>query len=82
MRIENLYIKYLSEPVVLIGEGEYNLDDLQEVKVTDSFLGLDRAVITCQNEQPFANCTTEQYLKSLVDECRCIPMSLGLLKKV
>ena len=67
---------------MLIGEGEYNLDDLQEVKVTDSFLGLDRAVITCQNEQPFANCTTEHYLKSLVDECRCIPMSLGLLKKV
>ena len=30
------------EPVVLLGEGEYNMDNLKEITVTDSYLTLDQ----------------------------------------
>ena len=30
------------EPVKLIGEGEYNINVLTQIKVTESFLGLER----------------------------------------
>ena len=29
------------EPVQLIGEGEYNVNDLKEIKVTEAYLGLE-----------------------------------------
>ena len=32
------------EAVKLIGEGEYNLNALKEIKVTESYLGLDQDV--------------------------------------
>ena len=51
----------LSEPFKLIGEGEYNLDNLKEIKITDSYLGLDQDVRKCQNEESLFSCTTRQY---------------------
>ena len=39
----------ISEPVALIGEGEYNLNVLKEIQVTDSFMGLDQNIRKCQN---------------------------------
>ena len=36
--------KYITEPVRLIGEGNYNLNVLKEIDVTDSYLGLDQEV--------------------------------------
>ena len=32
------------EPVILDGEGEYNLNNLMEIAVTDSYLGLDQKI--------------------------------------
>ena len=36
----------------------------------------------CQNEEPLTNCTTEQYLDTLLGECGCFPVNIGLLQKV
>ena len=47
-----------AEPVKLIGEGEYNLNTLKDIVVTDSYLGLDMDVRNCQHEEPYVNCTT------------------------
>ena len=46
-----------SEPVVLVGEGEYNLNVLTDIKVTESYLGLDQNIRKCQNQEPYDNCT-------------------------
>ena len=51
----------VTEPVKLIGEGEYNINVLKEIKVTDSFLGQDQDTRKCQNDEPYLNCTTRQY---------------------
>ena len=69
-------------PVTLIGEGEYNLNILKEIKVTESFLGLDKDTRKCQNEEPILNCTSRHYTESILKKCGCIPANMRLSNKV
>ena len=41
----------IPDPVKLIGEGEYNLNAVKEIKVTESSLGLGEAVLECQDTE-------------------------------
>ena len=66
----------------MIGEGEYNMNVLKEIKVTDSFLGLDADTKGCQNEEPLHNCTTRHYIDSILNECGCLPLYMASEKKV
>ena len=66
----------------MIGEGEYNLDDLTEIKVTDDYLGLDQRIKGCQNKEPYYNCTTRQYLKTILRKCGCLPLNNRISNKV
>ena len=75
-------ITYFPEPVKLIGEGEYNLNVLTEIKVTESYLSLDQNVRECQNEEPFYNCTTRKYFDTILRECGCLPLHIRLSNKV
>ena len=61
-----------------IGEGEYNLNVLKEIYVTDSYLGLDENVRGCQNVEPLHNCTTRLYLDTLLKDCGCLPFNIRL----
>ena len=72
----------LLEPVQLDGEGEYNLNVLKEIKVSDSFLGLDPEVRQCQNEEPFHNCTTRKHVDTFLMECNCLPFNIRVNKEV
>ena len=64
------------EPVQLVGEGEYNLNNLKEIKVTEAYLGLDQDIRECQNEEPFYNCTTRHYIDNLLSNCGCLPLNI------
>ena len=66
------------EPVHLVGEGEYNLNALKEIKSTESYLGLDEDVRECQNDEPQDNCTTRHYVDSLMQQCGCLPFNIRL----
>ena len=68
--------KIIVEELKLIGEGEYNLNNLKEIRVTESYLGLDEDVRQCQHEEPLNNCTTRQYLNTLLGECGCLPINI------
>ena len=70
------------EPVTLIGEGEYNLNVLKEIKATDSYLGLDQDVRKCQNDEPLSNCTTKKYIEAILSQCKCLPSNLRLSNEV
>ena len=72
----------IAEPVKFIGEGEYNLNSLKEIVVTDDFLGLDKEDRKCQNDEPHENCTTRQYRNTFLRECGCLPFSMRLFKTV
>ena len=66
----------------MFGEGEYNLDDFRQIKVTESYLGFDPITKGCQNEEPLHNCTTRQYMQRLLEKCGCLPLNLRPSDKV
>ena len=72
----------LLDPVVLFGEGQYNLHSTKEISVTESFMGLDRDIRKCQNIETYEGCKTRLYIKHLRQECGCLPLSLKLSEKV
>ena len=70
------------EPVRLVGEGEYNLNDLKEITTTHSFDGLDEKDRHCQNEESINDCTTRHYMDELFRECGCLPFQIRQDEKV
>ena len=68
--------------MTLIGEGEYNLNVLNEIAVTDSYLGLDSNIRKCQNVESLHNCTTRQYINTLKLQCGCLPFNIRQSEEV
>ena len=66
----------------LFGEGQYNLNNMKEISVTDSFLGLDRDDRNCQNIETYDSCKTRLYIEKLREKCECLPLSIRLSGKV
>ena len=73
---------FKSESVMLIGEGEYNINDVKQLRVTKSFLGLDEEVRDCQNVESIHNCTTRKHLDTILEKCGCLPVNIWLSNKV
>ena len=73
---------HVSEPSILKGEGIYNLNVLQEIEVTDEYLGLDQKVRGCQNKESHDNCTTSHYIDTILEQCGCLPFNIRLSEKV
>ena len=72
----------LIEPIKLVGEGEYNINDIREIKATESYLGMDQNIRECQNIEPFYNCTTRHYMDDLLRECKCLPLNIRISNQV
>ena len=72
----------LIAPVKLLGEGEYNLNVLKEIRVTEPFLGLEQEARKCQNDEPFFNCTSRQYIDTHLAQCGCLPDLMSSENKV
>ena len=62
--------------MLLVGEGEYNLNVVKEIEVTDSYMGLDQDVRGCQNKEPYDDCTTKIYMDTIIGECGCLPFNI------
>ena len=60
----------------IVGEGEYNLNVVDEVRVTDSFLGLHKDVRDCQTKELLIDCKTQEYKKKVLEYCHCLPLKL------
>ena len=67
---------YNVEPVTLIGEGEYNINALTEIKVTESYLGLNEDVRECQSEVSLYDCSNRKYVDTIMDQCGCLPLNM------
>ena len=57
----------------LFGEGNYAITDIQEVNVSEQFLGLDTATRGCTRNSELEGCETKTYLEKAKDKCGCIP---------
>ena len=64
------------DPLILHGEGSYNLNVVKDIKVTDSFMSLSQRAKQCQNKEAYLDFKTEEYLHALVDTCKCLPFGL------
>ena len=73
---------FVLEPVKLVGKGDYNLNNLKQIQVTQSYLGLDQEVRKCQNEESLDTCITNQYLDTVQKKCGCLPFQLRLKNQV
>ena len=74
---ENLASLHCLDPVTLSGEGEFDLNIIKEVEITDSFMGLSLNDRKCQNEENFVDCTTRHGLGNILLNCGCLPLSIG-----
>ena len=59
--------------VIFLGEGNYGVSDVKQVKVTEGYLGLGP---TCQTGQNKADCIIWRHLERIQDTCHCAPFSL------
>ena len=66
----------------LVGEGIYNLNAVKEIKVTESFLGLDNDIKQCQTKDSYLDCTSKHYMERVTQDCGCVPLSLMISKEV
>ena len=61
------------------GEGEYNLNILKEIEVTDSFYELDNKVRKCQSykgSDTYNICTTRYFMEQMRLKCGCLPYAI------
>ena len=74
---------YSQEPVKLVGGGKFNLNSVREIKVTESYLGLDQSVKACKDEEePKHDCITTLYIDTSLNNCGCLPLSIRNDEKV
>ena len=57
------------------------MNNLKEIEVTDSYLGMDEKVRGCQNEETFV-CSTRQYVDTFLSSCGCLPLHMRLKNEV
>ena len=76
-KVAQLYLTiFLIAPLELHGEGNYALNVVKEIKITDDFLSLDVKTKKCQNKESVRDCSTRKYLKKLEENCNCVPYKL------
>ena len=66
--------------MTLAGEGEYNLNILKEIIVTDSFLELENEIKNCQSyysKGSYDNCTTRYFVEQISINCGCLPYAIS-----
>ena len=60
----------------MYGEGHYALGNVKEIKVTSSYLNMDRGVTGCQNIESVEKCNSRKFLDRLQSSCNCFPPNL------
>ena len=66
------------EPFHIYGEGEYNINGVTEISVTDSFMGLDPEVRQCEiyADDTYNKCVREHHRNEILEKCKCLPFSV------
>ena len=55
---------------------------VKEVRVTDSFLGLEKETRGCQTDESYENCTTNAFVEKSLELCGCLPFNIRQTEKV
>ena len=83
LTLETFILKHrpiFPEPVILVGEGQYNLNVLKEIEATESFIKMETG---CKKEkEPVFDCITKKYKAACSKTCGCLPLRIGFDKTV
>ena len=55
---------------------------LKKIEVTDSYLGLDQHIRRCQIEETLFDCSTREYIDTVLGECGCLPLNVNMFNTV
>ena len=69
------------DPVEIFEEGQYNLNNLKEISVTQSFMKLNSIIRNCQNNEKYDKCRSIK-IENIRQECGCLPFSLRFSEEV
>ena len=58
-------------PVKYYGQGNLAITSVQQVEVTEDFLGLSETIRECQETEDSEHCHTNTYLDKAKSECDC-----------
>ena len=58
-------------PVKYYGQGNFAITSVQQVEVTEDFLGLSETIRECQETEDIEHCHTNTYLDKAKSECDC-----------
>ena len=70
------YIFLCAAPVKRYGGGHFALENLKEMKVTKSFLGLDEDIRKCGGKKTTVECNEDLLMKEIVGTCNCVPLNI------
>ena len=65
--------------MTLSGEGEYDLNILKEIEVTDSFHELDNEAKKCQSykgNDTYDSCKKSHFMEQMMLKCGCLPYAI------
>ena len=64
--------------MTLTGEGQFNLNSLEKIEATDSFLALDDEIRGCSfSGESHDDCTTRIYVDNMRQKCGCLPFAIA-----
>ena len=75
----NLILSILA-PLILHSNGSYALSAVKEMRISEDFMSLGKDLTKCQVQEEYEECSTRIYQAAMIEQCNCIPYSLGLGK--
>ena len=72
VKILNIILQLLSDPLKLPLESTYNLNSVKTVTVSEDFLTLDENIRQCQDMEQYDDCSTKHFVEQLLNACKCL----------
>ena len=82
VKILDIILQLLSDPLKLPLESTYNLNSVKTVTVSEDFLTLDENIRQCQDMEQYDDCSTKHFVEQLLNACKCLPIEMGTSDKV
>ena len=64
------------EPYEMYGGGKFALMSVKEIAETDEYYRYALENNVCQNNDSFTNCSAREFIRTLQEECGCVPFEL------
>ena len=60
----------------LYGEGNYEIENVKEITITDDFASMNEQTRGCQTESNMEDCVTQKLITNMRNSCKCLPYNM------